>query len=78
MSGKKFDGIDALVDDIKANYLYAEFGNRYDGKYRVTTVASGALLANLEKLKRLFSPKRDVKIIFLVAEEIDGQQTQCF
>lgn len=80
MSGKKFDGIDALVDDIKANYLDAEFGKQQsstgyqvicNGKYRVTTVDSGALLANLEKLNGFLS-KRDVKIIFLVAEEIDG------
>lgn len=71
MSGKKFDSIDALVNDIKANYLNAEFGNRYDGKYRVTTVDSETSTAIFEKLKG-FLTKRAVKIIFLVAEEIDG------
>lgn len=66
MSGKKSDGIDALVDDIKAKYLDAEFG-----KYRVTTVDSETSTAIFEKLKG-FLTKRAVKIIFLVAEETDG------
>ena len=75
MNGK--NGIDALVDDIKDKYLDAEVGDRFNGKYRVTTVDSETSLAIFEKLKG-FLTKRDVKIIFLVAEEIDGQQTQCF
>lgn len=79
MSGKKFDGIDALVDDIKANYLDAEFGKQQsstgyqvicNGKYRVTNVDSETLRAVFKKLRGLLT-KRDVKIIFLVAEEID-------
>ena len=64
--------IDELVKDIKAKYLDAAFG-----KYRVTTVDSGTLRAVFKKLNGFFN-KRDVKIIFLVAEEINGQQTQCF
>lgn len=71
MSGKNFDSIDALVKDIEAKYLGAEIGDRFNGKYRVTTVDSETSLAIFEKMKG-FLTKRDVKIIFLVAEEIDG------
>ena len=80
MSGKSFDGIDALVKDIDANYQGAEVVKKQastgyqvicNGKYRVTTVDSETSLAILEKLRGLLT-KRDVKIIFLVAEEIDG------
>ena len=68
--------IDELVKDIKAKYLNVEVGDRFNGKYRVTTVDSETSRAIFEKLKGLFKglflTKRDVKIIFLVAEEIDG------
>lgn len=70
-SGKKFDSIDALVDDIERNYKGSEVGKRFNDKYRVTTVDSETGLLIREKLKG-FLNKRDVKIIFLVAEEIDG------
>lgn len=70
MSGKNFDGIDALFDDIEAKYLDVEVGDRFNGKYRVTTVDSETLGAVFKKLNGFFS-KRDVKIIFLVAEKID-------
>ena len=70
-NGKKFDSIDALVDDIECNYKYSEVGNRYDGKYRVKEIDTGTTDAILKKLEG-FLKKRDVKIIFLVAEEING------
>lgn len=71
MSSKKFDSIDALVDDIERNYEGSEVGNRYDGKYRVKEIDTGTTDAILKKLDG-FLKKRDVKIIFLVAEEING------
>jgi len=70
-SGKKFDSIDALVNDLKRNYDGTEVGNRFNDKYRVTTIDSETGLFIWEKLKG-FLNKRDVKIIFLVVEEIDG------
>jgi len=70
-NGKKFDSIDALCDDIDSNYKGSKVGNRFNDKYRVTTVDSETGLFILEKLKG-FLNKRDVKIIFLVVEEIDG------
>ena len=71
MSGAQFSGIDELVADIDAKYRGAEVDDRFNGKYRVTTVDSGTLSAIFEKLNGILS-KRDVKIIFLVAEENYG------
>lgn len=70
MSGKKFVGIDELCTDLKENYSGAFFRD-WSKNYRVTDIDTGTTGAVLEKLKG-FLNKRDVKIIFLVAEETDG------
>lgn len=68
MSGKKFDGIDALVDDIKANYRGAEVGNRYDGKYRVASVGEGTA----ESIWERFTTRKKTELVYLILEETDG------
>lgn len=68
MSGKKFDDIDALVKDIDANYQGAEFGNRYDGKYRVVLVGKGTAESILERL----TTRKKTELVYLILEETDG------
>ena len=67
MSGKKFVGIDELCADLIENYKGATFRD-WGKNYRVKDIDTGTTDAILKKLDG-FLKKRDVKIIFLVAEE---------
>ena len=80
---RTFKSINDLCDDINRNYSGAEVGKinndnyrvtvgNNDGNYRVTEVGTGTIGVILEKLNGFLS-KRDVKIIFLIAEETDGR-----
>ena len=68
MSGKKLDSIDALVDNIKDKYLNAEFGKRFDDKYRVVSVGEGTPESIIERL----TARKKTKLIYLIVEETDG------
>lgn len=68
MNGKKFSSIDELVKDLIVNYRGSEIGNIYDGKHIVIDADTGTIGAILGKLNG-FLDKRDVKIIYLIAEE---------
>ena len=61
MSDKNFDGIDALVEDIKAKYLNAEFG-----KYRVVSVVKE------ESIWERLTTRKKKELVYLILEEIDG------
>lgn len=63
---RKFAGIDALLDDIIANYRGAEIGNIYDGKYRVISVGEGTPESIIERL----TARKKTKLVYLIAEEI--------
>lgn len=67
MSGKKFVGIDELCAELREKYKGATFCDCRKN-YRVKDIDTGTTDAILKKLDGLFN-KRDVKIIFLVAEE---------
>ena len=68
MSGKKFDSIDALVDDIERNYKGSEVGNRFNDKYRVKSVDKGTIKSIKERLGK-FS---QTEIVYLIVEKNDG------
>ena len=70
MSGKKSVGIEELCADLEKNYKGATFCDCRKN-YRVKDIDTGTTDAILKKLNG-FLKERDVKIIFLVAEEIDG------
>ena len=68
MNGKKFSDRDEFVKDLIANYRDSEIGNTYDGKYIVIDADTGTIDVALKKLNG-FLNKKDVKIIYLIAEE---------
>ncbi len=76
MSDKSFDGIDALVKDIDANYQGAEVGNRYDGKYRVVSVGEVTAEFIVERAKsiveRCLTTRKKTELVYLKLEETDG------
>jgi hypothetical protein len=68
LNGKKFANIDELCADIKRNYKGSEIGNIYDGKHIVIDADTGTIDVALKKLNGVLN-KKDVKIIYLIAEE---------
>lgn len=77
MSGKSFDGIDALVKDIDANYQGAEVVKKQastgyqvicNGKYHVVSVGEGTAESIMERL----TTRKKTKLVYLILEETDG------